>query len=80
MQDQGAGVEPDQEVFCAPFDGPNGVTVNGGFEFGGDGPAQTPLAYDDIDDAPLQQRRRNAASCCFYFRELGRVRLGRSIT
>jgi hypothetical protein len=48
------------------------VTANGGFDVRGDGPAQAPLAHDDVDHAPLQQSRRNAASRRFYFRELGR--------
>jgi hypothetical protein len=41
----------------------------------GNGPAQSPLAHDDIDDAPLQQSGRNAAPRRFYFGKLGRGRL-----
>src|SRR5579863_9788218 len=44
----------------------------------GDGPAQAPIAHEDVEYAPLQQCGRDAASRRFYFRELGRVRLGRA--
>ena len=72
MQDQGARVEADRDVFRAPFDASNGVTANGGFEVGRDRPAQSPFAHDDIDHPPLEQSGCNAASRRFYFRKLGR--------
>jgi len=76
-EDQGASVEPDQDVFRAPVDGAHGLVADGRFEAGGDGPAQAPIAYDEVEHAPLRQGGRDTASRRFYFRELGRVRLGR---
>jgi hypothetical protein len=73
MQDHGAGVDADQNVLCAPLDAAHGLAANGGLEVRSDGPAKAPFAHDDLDDAPLQQSRRNAASRRFYFGELGRV-------
>src|ERR1700722_18534495 len=73
MQDQRAGVEADEDVLGSPIDTPNRMSLNGGFEVRRYGPAQTALAHDDLDHAPLLQGRRDAASRRFYFRELGRV-------
>ena len=73
MQDRGARVEADQYVFRAPLDATHGLAANGGFELGGDGPAQAALAHDDVEHAPLEQSRRYAAFRRFYFRELGRM-------
>jgi len=73
VQDQGAGVEADQEVFRAPLDRTHGLSANGGLEVGGNRPAQAALAHGHIEDAPLEQRGRNPASGRFYFRKLGRV-------
>jgi hypothetical protein len=53
MQDQGAGVETDQDVLRTPIDAAHGLAAQGGFEVGWDGPAQTALAHHDFDDAPL---------------------------
>jgi hypothetical protein len=78
MQDQGAGVESDQDVFRAAVDTAHGLAADGVFEMRDDGPAQAALADDCLDHAPLQQSGRDAAFRRFYFRKLGRRRLGRS--
>ena len=54
MQDQGAGIEADQNVLGAPVDAANRLIADGGLEVGGNGPAQAPLAHDEFDHAPLQ--------------------------
>jgi hypothetical protein len=53
MQDQGAGVEADQDVLRAPVDSAHGLAADRGFEVSRDGPAQTAFAHDDVDDAPF---------------------------
>ena len=74
MQYKSAGVETNQDVLGAPLDGANGLAANRGFEVSDDGPAQAPLANDDVEHAPLEQSGRDAAFRRFYFRELGRVK------
>jgi hypothetical protein len=64
----------DQDVLGAPLDSAHGLAANRRFEVGGNGPAQAPLAHDDVEHAPLEQSGRDAASRRFYFRELGRVK------
>jgi hypothetical protein len=41
------------------------------FEMLFDGPAQAPVAYDDVDDAASNERRFDAAARRLYFRKLG---------
>ena len=52
----------------APLDAADALIANRRLEFGGDGPAETPLAHHGLDDAPINQRGREAATRGFYFR------------
>jgi len=72
MQYQGADVETDEYVLGAPIDTAYGLAAHGLLEVMDDGPAQAPLAYDNVAYAPAQQSRRDAALCRLYFREFGR--------
>src|SRR5580704_1692113 len=62
--------ESDEQVFRAPIDCNDTSAANGRFEFRGNGPAQTPIAHDHVDDARANKRGSDAASGRFYFREL----------
>jgi hypothetical protein len=71
VQDHGAGIEAQEDVFCAALDASHGLTLDFRFEAARDGPAQAAISNRDGDDAPIEQGRGNAPPRRFYFRQFG---------
>jgi hypothetical protein len=74
MQNQGAALKANENVFRAPVDAQDDLIAQRSFESGRDRPAQPAVTDNDINDAGSDERGRNAAPRGFYFRELGQRR------
>src|ERR1700723_3742848 len=70
MQDQGAALQTNENVFGASIDAQDFLIAHGRFEIGRDRPTQAPISDDHIEDAMADERWRNAASRGFYFGKL----------
>src|ERR1700690_1437025 len=71
MHDDRAGVEPEQQIFGAPFDAPHDFTLDLGFEAARDGPAQAAFAHGERDYAPANEDWGDAPARRLYFGQLG---------
>jgi hypothetical protein len=71
VADQGAEVEPEQQIFTAPRQGAHGPAAQGFVQIGGDRPAQASIAHAGAENALVFQVGRQSPAHGFDFGQFG---------